>query len=185
MAVFQDDSKPVGSCIPSHCLLQKQLSNHLKKRAFPINKTGFSYQMLWKSPIRPNINLNSVANLVREHKITFSMQSSHVLLIHTWCMQFCLIADTYWCRTKNICIIERITNVLLSCKGLSSNWLRVKVTQLYWIRNTVNGGYQTYLFQLMPASRDDFKSVCSFILNHCLIQKYLSNQSNVYLSFTH
>ena len=146
MAVFQDDSKAACSCIPSHCLLQKQSSNHLKKRDFPINKTGFSYQLLWKSPTRPNINLNSVANLVREHKITFSMQRSHVLLIHTWCMQFCLIADTYQCKTKNACIIERITLSLLSCKGLSSNRFRVKVTQLYWIRNTVISGYQTYLF---------------------------------------
>ena len=125
-----------------------------------------------------------LAQLVGEHKITFSMQRSHVLLIHTWCMQFCLIADTYRCRTKNVCIIERITLILLSCKGLSSNWLRVKVTLLYWIRNTVIGGYQTHLFQLMPASRDDFKSICSFILNHCLIQKYSSNQSKVYLSLS-
>ena len=140
-------------------------------------ETGFSFQqntnqVLWKSPIRSNINLNSVTKLVGEHKTTFSMESSHVLLIHNWCMQFCLIADTYRCRTKHVCIIKGITLILLPCKGLSSNWLRVEVTQLYWIRNIVIGGYQTYLFQLMPASRDDFKSVCSFILNHCLIQKY-------------
>ena len=121
-----------------------------------------------------------------EHKTTFSMQSSHVLLIHAWCMQFCLmvIADTYRCRTKNVCIIKGITVTLLSCEGLSSNWLQVKVTQLYWIRNIVIGSYQTYLFQLMPVSRDDFKSVCSFILNHCLIQKYSLNQSKAYLSLS-
>ena len=179
MAVFQDDSMPVRSCIPSHCLLQKQSSNHLKKRAFPFNKIYNKY-----SPVTSNINLNSVKKLVGEHKTTFSMQSSHVLLIHTWCMQFCLMADTYRCRTKILSIIKGITLVLLSCKGLSSNWLQVKVTQLYWIRNTVIGGYQTYLFQLMPASRDDFKSVCSFILNHCLIQKYSLNQSKAYLSLS-
>ena len=80
--------------------------------------------------------------------------------------------------------VKGITFILLSCKGLSSNWLQVKVTKLYWIRNTVIGGYQTYLFQLMPTSRDDFKSVCSFMLNHCLIQKYSSNQSKVYLSLS-
>ena len=43
MAVFQDDSKPVCSYIPNHCLLQKQLSNHLKKLAFPFNKIHNKY----------------------------------------------------------------------------------------------------------------------------------------------
>ena len=177
MAVFQDDSMPVRSCIPSPCLLQKQSSNHLKKRAFPFNKIYNKY-----SPVTSNINLNSVKKLVGEHKTTFSMQSSHVLLIHTWCMQFCLMADTYRCRTKILSIIKGITLVLLSCKGLSSNWLQVKVTQLYWIRNIVISSYQTYLFQLMPVSRMTLNQFAVSYLTTALFRSTLwINQRRIFL----
>ena len=70
MAAFKDDFNPVCSCIPSHCLLQKQPSNHSKKWIFAINK--IHYTLLRKSTIRPNINLNSAAKLAGDHKIHIS-----------------------------------------------------------------------------------------------------------------
>ena len=128
-AAFQDHFKPVCSCMPSYCLLQKQPSNHSKKLAFPRNK--IHYTLLWKSPIRPNINLNSIANLWETTKYTFPRKSSNVLLMHTWCMQFCLIEDTYQGRAKNVWSIEWKTVILLPYLGLPSNWLQVKVTKFY------------------------------------------------------
>ena len=129
-----------------------------------------------------------------EHKTTFSMQSSHVLLIHTWRMQVCLIADTYRCRTKN-CIILGITLILLSCRGLSSNWLRVKVTQLYWIRNksmvaikhtysnwclplemTLNQFAVSYLTTALFRSTHRINQRCIFLYLYTLISSHISTQ---------
>ena len=102
--------------------------------------------------------------------------------MHTWCIQSCLIADTYQGRAKNVWIIDWKTLILHSCLGLSSNWLWVKITK-FSFRTTFKSSHQTYLFQLMAASQNDFKPICSFTLNHSLIRKQSSNQSKVFLSF--